>query len=378
MSHISHPDIPVLTRFEQVADRSVYEQLPEDWHIGIADVVNSTGAIAAGRYKSVNFAGAATISAVSNAVGGRLPFFAFGGDGAHFAVPPEHADAAATALLQVASWVKKELDLELRVGMVGIGDVRYAGFDVRAAYWKASQQVKYTLFTGGGLEWAERELKAGAVAVPPQPDIGDPDLTGLSCQWGPVSSAQGTIMSLIVKPAPGATPLQFEKATRSIISALEKARAVNPVPQQGPDVRWPSGSIDLQSRVGNTAAPRLWKSAKTIFKTLFYWSFFKISLPLRGVVPDQYRADIAANSDYQKYNDGLMMTVDCSPESVDGLKAILQKAEDDGAIRYGIQLQEEALITCVVPSSFDRDHMHFIDGSGGGYASAAKQLRSVA
>jgi len=28
-----------------------------------------------------------------------------------------------------------------------------------------------------------------------------------------------------------------------------------------------------------------------------------------------------------------------------------------------------------VPSVMSSDHMHFVDGSGGGYASAARQLR---
>ena len=70
--------IPVLTEFEQVADWSIYKPLPSNWQIGIADVVNSTKAIVSGRYKEVNFAGAATISALSNALGGKMPLFAFG------------------------------------------------------------------------------------------------------------------------------------------------------------------------------------------------------------------------------------------------------------------------------------------------------------
>ncbi|MDF1777582.1 MAG: DUF3095 family protein [Rhizobiaceae bacterium] len=32
------------------------------------------------------------------------------------------------------------------------------------------------------------------------------------------------------------------------------------------------------------------------------------------------------------------------------------------------------LITCVAPCVTDAGHMHFVDGAGGGYAKAAKQL----
>lgn len=72
--------VPVLDHFAQVADPSRFMPLPDDWVIGVSDVVDSTGAIAAGRYKAVNLAGAATISAVANALGGRLSLFVFGGE----------------------------------------------------------------------------------------------------------------------------------------------------------------------------------------------------------------------------------------------------------------------------------------------------------
>jgi hypothetical protein len=32
-------------------------------------------------------------------------------------------------------------------------------------------------------------------------------------------------------------------------------------------------------------------------------------------------------------------------------------------------------MTCVVPSALTPDHMHFVDGAGGGYAAAASRLR---
>ena len=73
--------------FRCLTDESLYEPLPDDWVVGVADVVNSTGAIAEGRYKAVNMAGASVISAVKNAVGGAEFPFIFGGDGTGFAIP---------------------------------------------------------------------------------------------------------------------------------------------------------------------------------------------------------------------------------------------------------------------------------------------------
>jgi len=72
-------NVPVLEQFSQVADPSRYIPLPEDWHIGVSDVVNSSSAIEAGRYKAVHVAGAATISAVDlrRTLGANIRSYAF-------------------------------------------------------------------------------------------------------------------------------------------------------------------------------------------------------------------------------------------------------------------------------------------------------------
>ena len=75
--------------FSQITDPRVYHALPDGWWIGLTDVTGSTQAIAKGRYKQVNMAGAAAISAVMNALDSREFPFVFGGDGTSFAVAGE-------------------------------------------------------------------------------------------------------------------------------------------------------------------------------------------------------------------------------------------------------------------------------------------------
>src|SRR6202047_212101 len=78
--------IKVFRGFGSLRAPALYSPLPDDWSIGIADIVESTRAIAEARYKAVNMAGASVIAAVTNALEGREFPFVFGGDGAHFAV----------------------------------------------------------------------------------------------------------------------------------------------------------------------------------------------------------------------------------------------------------------------------------------------------
>src|ERR1700751_4156125 len=86
--------IAVFRGFGRLMDPALYSPLPDDWSIGVADIVDSTKAIAQARYKAVNVAGAAIIASVTNALEGREFPFVFGGDGASFAVAPSDLAAA--------------------------------------------------------------------------------------------------------------------------------------------------------------------------------------------------------------------------------------------------------------------------------------------
>ena len=68
------------------------------------------------------------------------------------------------------------------------------------------------------------------------------------------------------------------------------------------------------------------------------------------------------------------MTLDCSPAFADALEARLAAAEDFA--NWGAFRQEAAQVTCFVPSSTERGHVHFVDGAGGGYTMAAKAMKA--
>src|SRR6201995_5757687 len=125
--------IPVFRGFERLMEPALYSPLPDDWIIGVSDIVESTKAIAANRYKAVNMAGAAVIAAVTNALEGREFPFVFGGDGASFAVSPADLDHAREALAATATWVKESLDLVMRVALVPVRTIRAQGADVRVS-----------------------------------------------------------------------------------------------------------------------------------------------------------------------------------------------------------------------------------------------------
>ncbi len=70
------------------------------------------------------------------------------------------------------------------------------------------------------------------------------------------------------------------------------------------------------------------------------------------------------------------MTIDVDAARRAAIEARLEAAAEAGICRYGLHVQDAALMTCIVPTALARDHMHFIDGADGGYARAASLLKA--
>src|SRR6201995_1658482 len=247
--------IPVFRGFGRLMDPALYSPLPDDWSIGVADIVDSTKAIAQARYKAVNVAGAAVIASVTNALEGREFPFVFDGDGASFAVSPHDLPRAREALAATATWVKDDLDLAMRVALVPVAAVRAQGLDVRVARFGPSPNLSYAMFSGGGLGWAEAAMKRGEFAVPKASSGTQPDLSGLSCRFEEIPSVRGLLVSVLVVPARGADPLLFRKVIEDVIALVERSpEAGRPVPPGGPPLRWPPAGADFEGRAARGGA----------------------------------------------------------------------------------------------------------------------------
>ncbi len=371
-----YAQLPVFDGFASVMDPARYRALPDDWLIGLTDVAGSTEAIVDGRYKAVNFAGAAVIAALSNAFAGREFPFVFGGDGASFAVGAGDEATALAALAATAAWARDELSLQLRVALVPVSAARAQGLDVRVARFAPSPNVSYAMFCGGGLAWAERAMKEGRCAVSPGPPGTRPDLRGLSCRWNDIPAAHELIVSLVVVPV-----IVGDAAFRTLIEALladlgASTDVARPVPRGAPGVAWPPPGWDLEARALHRSGERLFlRRLRVLAATLISFLVIRLGIRLRDFDPAVYRHDVVENSDFRKFDDSLRMTLDCTPAIADRIEARLARAEAAGVARYGLHRQDRAIMTCIVPSKARSDHVHFVDGAAGGYALAARAMK---
>jgi hypothetical protein len=369
--------LAVFRDFTQVADEASFRPMPADWMVGVADVQQSTKAIRENRYKAVNMAGAAVIASVANALKNRDFPFVFGGDGASFAVPAVDAALARQALAETATWVREDLDLTLRIGMVSVAGIRAQGRDVRVARYVPSDNISIAMFSGGGMAWADAAMKRGEIAVPPAPPGSHPDLSGLSCRYELIPSQRGQVLSLVVTPGAGAHPDDFRGVVEAVTRIVEKTPdASRPLTGAGLRIKWPPQGYDLEARASRRAGESIRaRKAKVLAWTFLYFLIMRSGVPVGRFIPAKYTQQVIENSDFRKFEDSLRMVLDCTPELAVEIEDYLKEAAAKGVVLYGTHRQDSAMMTCFTPSPVNPNHVHFIDGAQGGYALAAAALK---
>jgi hypothetical protein len=220
-------------------------------------------------------------------------------------------------------------------------------------------------------------MMRGDFAVPAAAPGTQPDLSGLSCRFEEIPSTRGLILSVLVVPAKGADPHHFRKVIEDIIKLVEQSPdAGRPVPPGGPPLRWPPAGVEYEARAAR-GGPLLKRRGVVLAVTLWAYVVMRLGIKVGNFVPRNYVQQVVENSDFRKYDDGLKMILDCTEELERALKERLESAASAGILRYGLHRQDAAMMTCFVPSVMRSDHVHFIDGARGGYATAATALKAM-
>jgi hypothetical protein len=148
------------------------------------------------------------------------------------------------------------------------------------------------------------------------------------------------------------------------------------VPSGGPPLRWPPQGVEYEARAAR-GGPLFRRRVYVLGRTLFAYVIMRFGIKVGRFVPELYTKQVVENSDFRKYDDSLRMILDCTEDLERALTDRLVAAAEKGILRYGLHRQDAAMMTCFTPSAIRADHVHFIDGARGGYASAATALKAT-
>ena len=377
-------DLPELASFEQAIEATDHRDVPADWWVVIADLAGSTEAIAEGGYKDVNTVGVACIAAVLNVDRAVAIPFVFGGDGATFAVPGALRERVMAALRQAQRMAREGFGLRLRVGLLPVSDLLARGLWVRVGKVRLSPQVLQSAFSGRGWNEAERLVKDAAATGVMRVDENDGpcegSFDGFECRWQSVPSFHGHKLAILVAALSGG-PSSGLQTYRDVLDAI--ARIYGEVPDYHPlraqTMRLTFNPLQLRAewrvRSGQQGvAARLRYFAKMMLQNLAGSYLFAAKRDTQTTQWSRYVGDMVDNSDFRKFDGMLRMVIDGSDAQYRALRVVLEDLHRAGRLVFGLHPSREALLTCIV-FSHDGNHLHFVDGSDGGYAVAARGLK---
>jgi hypothetical protein len=373
--------LPSFSNFKEIAELDGYSALPADWTLIVSDVVGSTQAIERGAYKNVNMVGAASISAILNASAGTQLPFVFGGDGGLVAVPPDLLDAASTQMKRLKAASLSLFGLDLRVAAIPVSALQEAGAQTLVRKYSLSAGNDLAMFAGDGPALADEWLKADetcrgyALSIDGTEDA--PNLEGLSCRWDPLMARNGTMLTLILSFDSDQAAQELHSVTEQIDQILgAQISAFAPAHDDTMHFSLPPSGLAFEVAIDTSPSSKFKSTCWIYFTAFMQYLCERFDIKIGDYNGATYREELKTNTDYRKFDGALRMVLDVTPQQASDIEAFLENEYQAGRLCYGTWQADRAMMTCLLFSLADSQHVHFIDGANGGYAMAAKDLKA--
>lgn len=364
------------TLVELLDTESVFSNVPNTWHVVVVDILNSTQAVNEGNHHQVNLTATGSIISVLNVIrkektGIEIPYF-FGGDGATFILPAMLLNKIILVLENYSLHIKRNTNLVLRVGHVSVKDLLIQNCSLKIVKHQLSEQLSIPIVLGNGLKKAEEiikyHFKENHVTKFKKDLL---NLEGMECRWKQIKpfQSQKKVVCLLLD-----TVNEGDQRTiyKEIITKMDAIFGTF-------DVRQPIKSNNLSL---DFSLRKIWEEMKIslVNKNLLYlirnWISTLIGKIYLNLSPNgkQYLQQIGQLS-HTFMLDGMINTIFTSEQhKIDLFLAHLNQLENDKKIIYGIHITHASVMSCYV---LDRKtkHSHFVDGTEGGYTSAAKMFK---
>ena len=370
--------------FSQFTQLEWYSILPSEWFVVITDIQNSTKAIQEGLYKEVNSVSTASIVALLNAAAPLKVPYVFGGDGTTLCIPPSRKNSVESALIATQQMANKLFGLHLRVGMVPMSLIQQDGHQVLVGKYQPSSHFQQAMFQGNGLRYAESLVKDPRRDNPyilSESQIeADGNFEGFECRWNEVPSAREETVAIMVQALESEITSEttiYKEISQKILDIYGPEKDHHPVQLTQLTLASSLRKLSVEARI-RTCFQTLWIRLMYTLRLgfLVYLGKFLMvkNVKTNNVDWGQYKQKLIVNTDYRKFDETLRMIISGTLEQRKRLVAYLEKLHNERKIVYGIHASPAAIITCMI-FNYDTDHVHFLDGSNGGYTMAAKEMK---
>jgi hypothetical protein len=356
-----------------------FSDVPSDWSVIIADVQNSTAAVAAGKHNDVNLVAAGGLIAALNIAKEKnieIPFF-FGGDGGAVLVPEQIAEAVLKGSSLHNENAKKNFGLSMHIGSLSIKAITTAGASVKIAKVELGQSFHKALIIGDGLKYAEHQIKlATRKDIAPVLNPYTLDMSGLECRWDKVKppGSENEIVCYLVEARDQVNQVDvYRDVLVKIDEIYGSLESRNPLSLNRLKLLLNLQKIQKEMQV-KFGAWKIGYFVATILRTFLGLFYFGFDLKLGPLRANEYLSQLIANADTLTIDGRINTIISGKSEQRKKLLDYLSTKENEGCLVFGHHLSKESIMTCYI-ENMDAKHIHFIDGSDGGYTEAAKELK---
>lgn len=376
-----YSELPVntISISDLVADKSLFSEIPEDWHVLIADIKNSTKAIKKGKHNEVNLVATGSIIAVLNIVYSEkinVPFF-FGGDGATILVPSKYLESAMSALEKHRKNTLENFGFELKIGHISVAEIYKEKIELIIAKAQINDIFNIPVILGKGLQYAESliknedPLKKGNF----QMDESPLNLKGMQCKWDKIKPPEETqeVVSLIVTGCGDQDPSKiFSEVLKAIDEIYGSANRRKPITVKRLRLKTSFQKINSEMRVKLGRFDGFYL-LKNLVKTNFGKFYLKNSKAGKN-----YLQKLVELTDTLAIDGRINTVIIGTSDQRISLISFLDHLESSNKIKYGLHVSQESVMSCYVRDMGTNEHIHFVDGADGGYTRAANSLKKKA
>lgn len=359
---------------ELVANEEYFYKVPKDWHVIVTDIKGSTKAVEAGLHQVVNLVATGSIIAALNigiTNGVAIPFF-FGGDGATLLVPDVILDSTMKALIKHSTNTSRNFNLELRVGQVPVSKVYEHQHEILIAKACLGKNFAIPIVLGNGLKYAEKVIKADPYNIPePATEDFALNMEGMECRWDRIKPPvkENEIVCLLVDILdPKNHAAGFKKVLLKIDEIYGSPEKRNPISIPKLKLKATPQRIiqEMRAKLGRFNLSYLTSNLFFTFFGFVYFRYYKEG--------KEYLRKLVELSDTLVLDGRINTVISGTGKQRVLLTAALEQLEREGDIYFGLHVCEESVISCYVRNRDDQ-HIHFVDGSQGGYTQAAIMLK---
>ena len=371
---------------ELLSDRKHFIDVPGSWFVIVADIANSTEAVAAGRHTDINLIAAGSLIAALNVAkssGTEIPYF-FGGDGGIVIVPGALVEKVLNGLHAHRLNSLKHFGLDLRIGSVPVSDIIKAGYELKLAKVLVGGEVNKSVIIGDGIKYAENLVKRNYQYNEEENrkalesfDISALNLEGLECRWDTIKPRLNglEVVCLLIEATDVKDQLNIYN---NVLRTLDEIYG-------GTDERHPLSvkrlrlinsfkkfNREMLARYSKTKVGSL---LKLFLQTIIGKIYFKYNLKVNNLKGGDYLLQVIKLSDTLTIDGRINTIVSGTTENRVRFIDYLKKEEAKGKLIYGHHVSSESIMTCYI-ENLNNKHVHFVDGASGGYTEAARELKA--